>query len=838
MRRIALSDQRVMARSVPALLLVVLTLLITLSQAAGPSSPNSLQFHSTNPMQPTGTPVSGPISGLVTWTPAGNPYWIEGEVNVTAGSKLTLLPGVEVRISAGSVISVFGAMESLGVEGSPVQITTNVTPPPPLSWARISVRGGSLLARNTTFEYGALVAASRDINSVVLDRVYYLGYPMALNSLQKLTITRSQILSGQVHVTDASSVNISFNSIQPFPGLLASNGIEVVNCSDATIVGNVIKGFSQGIWVDSDRVLVLANEVSECNTAIVVAAVNSPSAVDAMILENRLNNNLVGIQISAPRSTVQRNYISGNSVRGITVADVPGPSYVAISGNIMVSNAEGIRVSYSASVTIESNIIRGNDVGVYLRKWTPNGFHLIYHNWFIDNGIQAIDSSTNSSWDNGYPSGGNHWSEYVSDDLYRGPLQDIPGPDGFGDVPRPVGPNGIDRYPFYAVPAPGVPRNLTAHAVGSDVVLSWEPAPMADDYLLYEADTPTGFDLSSSISLGNVTSWIDAGAAAAPGARYYVLRARNSTWDRAGPTSNTAGKRTHSFPAGTSTMSLPLEPFPWINYTQPSWVDTVGELVAQTGATSIEYMNSGMWLSVPGSGDADRTLRLGEGYVATFFSSTMFTFTGLPGAMIDYAEWPPYALAGFDPATTAKTITATVQKDDVIIEWNRIPGFGSPNEVYEVYYASESWKLRGSPWTDYRLLATVSARGSGTASAVHDGALLAGPRWSYFVVPVRDGYWRGSSTYSVSINSVALMPGCAAIGLPLQPYSNGTSLSILVSSLAVANVSGVQWYDPVRGDWIAHAAWMPPGMYDVPLEMIMAVQVSASNPTRIVFAGV
>jgi hypothetical protein len=78
----------------------------------------------------------------------------------------------------------------------------------------------------------------------------------------------------------------------------------------------------------------------------------------------------------------------------------------------------------------------------------------------------------------------------------------------------------------------------------------------------------------------------------------------------------------------------------------------------------------------------------------------------------------------------------------------------------------------------------------------------------------------------------------AAVGLPLRPYSNGTYLSPLASSLAVANISGVQWYDAVRGDWTAHASWMPPGTYDVPLEMVMAVQVCALNPTRIVFTGV
>jgi hypothetical protein len=39
-----------------------------------------------------------------------------------------------------------------------------------------------------------------------------------------------------------------------------------------------------------------------------------------------------------------------------------------------------------------------------------------------------------SRWDNGYPSGGNYWSDYTGTDNYSGPSQNIPGSDGIGDV--------------------------------------------------------------------------------------------------------------------------------------------------------------------------------------------------------------------------------------------------------------------------------------------------------------------------------------------------------------------------------------------------------------------
>lgn len=52
-------------------------------------------------------------------------------------------------------------------------------------------------------------------------------------------------------------------------------------------------------------------------------------------------------------------------------------------------------------------------------------------------------------WDNGYPSGGNYYSDYTGEDLYNGPNQDIPGPDGIGDTPYDISKEATyDYYPL------------------------------------------------------------------------------------------------------------------------------------------------------------------------------------------------------------------------------------------------------------------------------------------------------------------------------------------------------------------------------------------------------
>jgi hypothetical protein len=51
-------------------------------------------------------------------------------------------------------------------------------------------------------------------------------------------------------------------------------------------------------------------------------------------------------------------------------------------------------------------------------------------------------------WDDGYPSGGNYWSDYRGVDLYSGPYQNETGSDGIGDTPYVIDENNVDHYPL------------------------------------------------------------------------------------------------------------------------------------------------------------------------------------------------------------------------------------------------------------------------------------------------------------------------------------------------------------------------------------------------------
>jgi hypothetical protein len=59
----------------------------------------------------------------------------------------------------------------------------------------------------------------------------------------------------------------------------------------------------------------------------------------------------------------------------------------------------------------------------------------------------SSDGSPNT-WDNGYASGGNYWSDYCGVDIYTGPYQNVAGSDGIGDTPYIIDANNIDHYPL------------------------------------------------------------------------------------------------------------------------------------------------------------------------------------------------------------------------------------------------------------------------------------------------------------------------------------------------------------------------------------------------------
>lgn len=141
-----------------------------------------------------------------------------------------------------------------------------------------------------------------------------------------------------------------------------------------------------------------------------------------IVTGNNITNNDDGVYIL--------NYSSNNS----------------IFGNILTNNGVGIGFHKSSNNTLSGNNIKNNDFyGVWLDS---SSYNKLYHNNFIDNTQQVYSYASTNVWDDGYPYGGNYWSDYTGADLYSGTNQNVTGSDGIGDTPYVTDENNTDNSPL------------------------------------------------------------------------------------------------------------------------------------------------------------------------------------------------------------------------------------------------------------------------------------------------------------------------------------------------------------------------------------------------------
>lgn len=174
--------------------------------------------------------------------------------------------------------------------------------------------------------------------------------------------------------------------------------------------------------------------------------------------------------------------LSENSVQGTTIGlAAQNANYIAVSNNDISSNKDGgLKCHMCDNFTITGNELSLNGLGIHLRSTTSS---LIHHNSFNGNAVQAFDDKDSNRWDDGYPSAGNYWSDYLGKDEKWGPSQDRQGPDGIGDSPHAIDADTSDRYPLMApfhVVDPRPPVGIRAVLEGANlenVRITWDISP-------------------------------------------------------------------------------------------------------------------------------------------------------------------------------------------------------------------------------------------------------------------------------------------------------------------------------------------------------------------------
>jgi parallel beta-helix repeat protein len=168
--------------------------------------------------------------------------------------------------------------------------------------------------------------------------------------------------------------------------------------------------------------------------------------ISSFTIQNSAKPELHGIHVYCSSG----NNISGNIITNNGCGIYTGGSYYTpnfIISNIISNNWMGVCLSDYGYTVLTNNTISHNTRGLTLYSWM-GVLPRIFHNNFIDNGIQGYCVAAYALWDDGYPSGGNYWSDHTGKDEKNGPNQDQLGSDGIGDIPYVFDVYNPDNYPF------------------------------------------------------------------------------------------------------------------------------------------------------------------------------------------------------------------------------------------------------------------------------------------------------------------------------------------------------------------------------------------------------
>jgi len=252
--------------------------------------------------------------------------------------------------------------------------------------------------------------------------------------------------------------------------------VAIVNCTDVTVTNLNISNNLQGILVvSSNNSTISRNNIANCPSGITILQGYEPtpseiwpstnitisnntafgcspglsllSGEEHAVIGNDFSHNLVGIELrDAEKNIISRNTIINCTIWGYAHDRFPDGFWGTRASIYM--GPVGLSVESSGNIITE-NTIGYNFIGIAVGVIDPCDNNTIYHNNFINNTEQANPIAGHpNAWDNGFPSGGNYWSDYAGTDLMSGPNQEQPNSDGIGDTPYKIDGGNTDRFPL------------------------------------------------------------------------------------------------------------------------------------------------------------------------------------------------------------------------------------------------------------------------------------------------------------------------------------------------------------------------------------------------------
>jgi parallel beta-helix repeat protein len=214
-------------------------------------------------------------------------------------------------------------------------------------------------------------------------------------------------------------------------------GIELALSSNNTLRNNTMTGNKYNFGLEGNEASDFVNDVDDSNKVdgktvcywIEKRDKVVPADAGYVALVNCHNITANGLKLE-------------NNWEGILLVNTTASKIV---NNNITENEVGIGLLNSSNNVLYQNKIENNYHGIELADSSNNS---IYHNSFLTNSWQVLALNSTNVWHDGYPSGGNYWSDYTGADQFKGSSQNETGPDGIGDVPYQLDPNNTDPYPL------------------------------------------------------------------------------------------------------------------------------------------------------------------------------------------------------------------------------------------------------------------------------------------------------------------------------------------------------------------------------------------------------
>jgi parallel beta-helix repeat protein len=261
-----------------------------------------------------------------------------------------------------------------------------------------------------------------------------------------LTVQPAKAESGAIHINPDGSISPSTANI--------------------TTSDNITYTFTDNNYLPMvvNRSNIIINGRGHTLQAVGGTGFSLPAMNNVTIKNTTITNCTYGIYLdSSSGNVLSGNSVTANDAEGIWL-NSSSDNNTLFDNNVAANRGVGTSLDSSSGNVLSGNNFTANSCGVDLSSSSDNR---IFHNDFLNNTSQAEVSNSTNMWDDGYPSGGNYWSDYNGTDLYCGPYQNLTGSDGIGDTPYVIDANNTDYYPLMSLYVPFENQTIYIRADGT-----------------------------------------------------------------------------------------------------------------------------------------------------------------------------------------------------------------------------------------------------------------------------------------------------------------------------------------------------------------------------------